>query len=344
MRRKKRPRIRSSEQRPVDVSRPLTLRDMIRSKRLSFAIAFTLFCIVIYAVIQVLPASYTKPINENTAWTLGLVLNAFGVPVSTAHDTVSEGELAFRIIPECTPLFTTGLFLSFVMFYPATPCQKLTGFITGIPALYLGNLFRLALTFIISRRDRRLFEVVHLYLGQVFTIFLVILVCIAWLKWLDREKSKKSIPMKETSLLARFALISSALFFVWIHIHYWYIRLLDRLMFFGFSLFDYRFALERQTVYYYETFSIVCFTSMVLSAGSLRPAMRVRAVAAGLGLLFLTHLFHRIDNALMACFRLTALLPVDLTLLVIGQYVPPMLLLISLVYHQNRSCLKTASE
>jgi exosortase H (IPTLxxWG-CTERM-specific) len=318
---------------------------MALSRGFRFLIAFALFSIALYAIIEVLPRSFTLPINENTAWTLGMILNAFGIPVSTARDTVSGGELAFRIIPECTPIFTAGLFLSFVMFYPATPLrQKIAGLITGVPALYLGNLARLAATFMISRHNPRLFEVVHVYLGQVFTIFLVILVCIAWLKWLKKEEPGNSALVKGTGFLARFALISSGLFVVWIHIHYSYIRLLDRLMFFGFSVLDYRFAVARHTVYYYETFSIVCFTSLIFSTESLPPAMKVRGLAAGLGLLFFTHLFHRIDNVLMAHFRLTALLPVDLTLLVIGQYVLPMLPLISLVSHQNRSCLKTASQ
>ncbi len=331
MRRKKQPRIRSSAQRPVDASRPLTLRDTIRSERLSFAIAFILLCIALYAVIHMLPPSVTKPINEHTASALGLVLNTLGIPVSTADDTVTEGGLAFRIIPECTPIFTAGLFLSFVVFYPATLRQKAAGLLMGITALYLGNLARLAATFMISRYDRRLFDVVHVYLGQVFTMFLVIAVCIGWLRGLDRKESKESIPLKAAGFLARFAVISGGLFLVWTQIHHSYIRLLDRLMTFGFSLFGYRVALAQHTVFYYETFSIVCFTSLVLAARSIPRPTKIKGLAAGLGVLFFIHLFHRIDNALAAYFNFTAILPVDLTLLVVGQYLLPVLFLIFLV-------------
>jgi exosortase H (IPTLxxWG-CTERM-specific) len=330
VRRKKRPRIRSSAQRPVDASSPLTLRDMIRSERHSFAIAFTLLCIALYAVILILPPSVTKPVNEHTASALGLVLNTLGIPVSTVGDTVSEGGLAFRIIPECTPIFTAGLFLSFVVFYPATLRQKATGLFTGITALYLGNLARLAATFMISRYDRRLFDVVHVYLGQVFTIFLVIAICIGWLRWLDPKESKQSIPLKAAGFLVRFAVISGGLFLVWTQIHHSYIRLLDRFMTFGFSLFGYRVVLAQHTVFYYETFSIVCFTSLVLGVRSIPRLTKIKGLAAGLGVLFFIHLFHRIDNALAAYFNSTAILPVDLTLLVIGQYVLPILFLIFL--------------
>ena len=50
-----------------------------------------------------------------------------------------------------------------------------------------------------------------------------------------------------------------------------------------------------------------------------------------MGVLFFIHLFHRIDNALAAYFNFTAILPVDLTLLVVGQYLLPVLFLIFLV-------------
>ncbi len=325
----------ASAERPAVTPGPSTLGEIARSKRIRFAIAFALFCIAFYAIIEVLPPSFTKPVNENTAWTLGVILNAFGIPASTSHDTVSEGEVAFKIVPECTPIFTAGLFLGFIVFYPATLRRKLTGLMTGIPALYLGNLARLAATFTISRYDRRLFEVVHVYLGQVFTIFLVILVCITWLKRLDQEEFKKSMLVKATGFLARFALIASGLFAAWTHLHHWYIWLLDQIMLFGFSLFDYHLALARKTVFYYETFSIVGFTSLLLAARSIPWFSKIKGLAAGLGILLLIHLFHRIDNVLMAYFNYTAILPVDLTLLIVGQYLLPVLLLIFLFNFQK---------
>jgi exosortase/archaeosortase family protein len=335
-RKKERTRILDSAERPVEASRPPTHGEKVRSRRIGFAIAFALSCIVLYAIIQVLPPSFTKPINENTAWTLGLVLNTIGIPVSTANNTVSEGELAFRIIPDCTAIFTAGLFLSFVIFYPATLRDMTTGLLIGIPTLYLANLARLAATFMITRYDRRLFDVVHVYLGQVFTIFVLILVCVTWLRWLRREESKQSIALKAAGFIVRFAVISGGLFLLWTQIHNSYIWLLDRFMIFGFSLFGHSVALARHTVFYYETFSVVGFTSLVLAAQSTPWLTKIRGLAAGFGFFFFIHLFHRIDNALMAHYNFTAILPVDLTLLVVGQYLLPVLLLIFLLHYQKK--------
>ena len=205
----------------------------------------------------------------------------------------------------------------------------------GIPALYLGNLVRLVAIFMVSRHDRSLFEVVHAYLGQVFTIFMVVLTCILWMKWVDKDESKRGTIMKPAGFLARFALISLCLFFLWMKVHYWYIRFLDWFIVFSFSLFNYHINLARQTVVYYETFSIVVFASLVLATRSISPWPKIRGLAAGLGFLFLIHLFHRIDNALMVYFNFTAAIPVDFTLLVVGQYLLPVLFLIYLVRRQN---------
>jgi exosortase H (IPTLxxWG-CTERM-specific) len=320
---------------PEVVSKPVALISMVRSGCFRFPVSFTLSCIALYAIIYSLPPSFTRPFNEHVAATLGLVLHGFGIPVTVVNDIVSEGALAFRIVPDCTPLFTSGLFLSFVMFYPAAYRQKAMGLLTVIPVLYLGNLARLAVTFMVSRYDRRLFDIVHVYLGQVFTMLLVLIVCIIWLKWRDREKSQQDMSMKTAGFIVRFVLISGCLFIVWMTAHHWYIRFMDSIMLFGFSLFDYRVSLARQTAFYYETFSPVGFTALVLSVRSLQPAIKIRGFTAGLGIMIFTHLFHRIDNVLMAYFNFTGAAAADLTLLVVGQYLLPVLFVLR-VQNQNK--------
>jgi exosortase H (IPTLxxWG-CTERM-specific) len=228
---------------PAIMSEGNNLHDLLRSGRFRFAAGFALSCVGLYALIHILPPSFTRPVNEHTASALGLALNAMGIPVSAANDRVSRGGLAFKIIPECTPLFSVGLFLCFLVFYHASLREKATGLLMGIPVLYLGNLARLAATFMISRYDRRLFELVHVYLGQVFTIFLVILACVAWLRWLNPRETPKSVSMKAAGFIARFTFISGCLFLVWLYVHHGYIRFLDRFMLFGFSLFGHNVPL-----------------------------------------------------------------------------------------------------
>ena len=173
-----------------------TLWDLVWSKRFRFLATFIFSCIGLYILILALPDRFAGLINENSAHTLGLILSLFGISVSVAGDVVSGSGFALQIIPECTAVFMVGLFLCFIVFYPATVRQKVSGLALGIPALYLGNLVRLVVMFMVCQYDRRLFETVHAFWGQIYTIFLILLCFILWLKWIDKEESQQSIPLK----------------------------------------------------------------------------------------------------------------------------------------------------
>lgn len=218
---------------------------VVRSGRFSSVAAFALSCIGLYAVMSALPQSFIKPSSEQTAATLGLLLNVFGIPAVVPGAIVSEKGLAFQIIPECTPIFTVGLFTSFAAFHPSSMRQKAAGLAWGITALYLGNMVRLAATFMVSRYGGRLFEIFHVFLGQVFTLFLVILCCLLWMRWVERGEGAQDTAMKAAHFLGRFGLIASGLFLLWLRVHHGYIRFLDWLLNVGFSLFNRSAGLAR---------------------------------------------------------------------------------------------------
>jgi exosortase H (IPTLxxWG-CTERM-specific) len=297
--------------------------DLVRFEGFRFGAALALSCIGLYTLIFALPDDYLGPINEHTARTLGHVLNAFGIAASTIGDTVSGVGVAFKIIPECTVLLSVGLFSCFVTFYPAPIPKKTGGLLLGVSVLYLGNLVRLTLLFMIGRYDRRLFEVSHVYLGQVFTIALVFFSCILWLKWLAREEPKERLPIKIVSFLGRFVVISGCMFFLWLEVHHYYIWFVDRFMILGFSLFGWRLMIPRNTAIYYETFNIVTFTSLMLATQGIKPLRRMKGLVIGLGVLFLLHLVHRIDNVFMTAFGSPSVIPVDYVLCAVGQYLLP---------------------
>ena len=288
--------------------------------------SFGLSCLGFLALIWALPVSFAKVICEHTARSLSLVLVAFSFPVVAAGSIVSGDGVAFKIVPECTALSMVGLFVCFVCLYHAETRKKAMGLAMGIPALYLGNLARLVLIFIVSRYNPGLFGMVHVYLGQVFTMILVILACIVWSRSVGPTSSPPGPINTAAGFLGRFVVISGCIFLFWLEIHHWYIRFLDRFVVLGFSFFDYRLFFTPKAAVYYETFNIVTFVLLILASRSVPWSNKTKILAAGLGLLFPLHLFHRLNNALMSALHFTPLLPLDLFLSNMGQYVLPMLL------------------
>jgi exosortase/archaeosortase family protein len=307
---------------------------MVRSERFRFAVAFGLACLGFHALVLVLPSSFYRVICEHTARTMTLVLDAFGFPVVACSNIVSGGGLLFQIVLECTALSMVGLFICFVCFYHAEAHRKTIGLAMGIPALYLGNLARLVLIFVVSWHNPGLFGIVHVYLGQVFTMLLVILACILWLRWVNTG-SPPGPAKKVAGFFCRFLVISGCIFLFWLEFHHCYIWLLDRLMIVGFSFFGHRLFFPPNAAVYYETFDIVTFASLILATRSAPWARKGKILAAGLGLFFLLHLFHRVDNALISAFHYTPLLQPDLFLCDLGQYALPVLLWLALAIRRS---------
>ena len=146
------------------------------------------------------------------------------------------------------------------------------------------------------------------------------------MKWLERAGSKEDIAVKISAYLARVAIIAGCAFLLWIEVNDEYIRFVDQFLILGFSLFDYRLIIPRETAIYYETFNIVTFTALLLATRSMPWSRKVNGLAAGLALFFVLHLFHRLHNTLLSAFRYTGLMTVDDVLCAVGQYLLPVLL------------------
>ena len=307
---------------------PPNRRALSRVAYLRFVAMFGLSCLGLHGLACVLPPAFAKPLCDHTARTLGDVLNVFGVSVLTVGNVVSGAGLAFRVVLECTAFSMIGLFTCFVCFYPARPNEKIKGLAMGIPALHLGNLARLTAIFMVTKYDQRFFQFAHLYLGQIFTMCLLVSACLLWMSRARLDRAKGLFD-RAWAFLFRFFLISGCMFLLWFEVQDWYIRFVDWFVIHGSILFGYRLVVPHNTAVYYETFNMVTFTSLILSIRPVGWARRAKGLAAGLGLFFLLHLFHRIDIALTSGFQVASLMTIDIFLCDVGQYLLPVLLLLA---------------
>lgn len=156
----------------------------------SFALRFCSACVVLYGLINWLPAFVLmNPLNRYTAEMTSFLLGAIGLKPTVQGVMVSAGGFAIKVITECSAIFAAALFLSFVLAYPATIRQKAVGLLFGIPVLFAVNMVRLVVIFLVGMRFRSLFDYVHVYIGQILMILLVLLVSMLWLRSAGKAKS-----------------------------------------------------------------------------------------------------------------------------------------------------------
>jgi len=272
-----------------------------------------------------MPGSFVWALCAHTARTLAHALTAVGFAASADGNLVSRGGFAFRIVLGCTALSATILFVCFICSYRTDPRKKVIGLALGIPALYLGNIARLASIFVISGYNRKLFDVMHAYMGQTFAVIFVILLCAGWLSWVNRD-TPFTPANRITGFFARFILISGCVFLVWIEIHSWYVGSLVWLMLLGFSSLGYPLSPVRPPTIHAETFSIVAFVGLILSTRTAPWLEKVKSLAVGLAIFSLVNLFHQINDAMMSAFHYEALFKLDAFLLDTAQYLLPVLL------------------
>jgi len=128
---------------------------------------------------------FTAFIATQAAWalkTLGLKVYASGISIS------GEG-FSVKILANCNAIFEIMLFLSAIIAFPASLKEKFVGGALGTIFIYLLNLLRVVLLFLIGVYSPQFFEETHIYVSQ--SIFIV-MVAISWLFWAG--KWVRSVP------------------------------------------------------------------------------------------------------------------------------------------------------
>jgi len=287
--------------------------------RARFVLILSLSCAAIYALINAVPASWIKPVNEHTAWTLGQALHLMGMEVLVKGEMVSGEGFSVKVIPECTAVFSLGLYLCFLLAYPASLRKRLLGVAVGVPLIWSANLLRLILVFIAGSYDRLHLDVVHVYAGQVFNVCMVFVSCSAWLRYTtDREPCPTDISFISAGFLVRFAATSTVLFFLWLHINRSYVWLVDQAMLLTMALFGKRFIVPRDLDIYFCTFNIVVFTSLLLSTRPMTFRRRAEGFVLGLCFIFPLHVIYRTCNALVTAYQLSAFMKVAVAVSTVG--------------------------
>ncbi len=123
---------------------------------------------------------FYNPVTTLIASQIAWILKIIGINVHASGIIVSSKSFSIKILANCNAIFEIFLFLSAVLAFPALLKEKVVGGISGAIFIYLMNLLRVVLLFVIGVYSPQFFEETHIYITQ--SIFIV-MVLIFWLFW-----------------------------------------------------------------------------------------------------------------------------------------------------------------
>jgi len=159
----------------------LSLRHPITKFCLLFLVLLVVFSFLLSLelVKQYVYNPLTTLIASQAAW----ILKVLGQKVYASGIIISGEGFSVKILANCNAIFEIMLFLSAVISFPALLKEKLVGGVLGTILIYLLNLLRVVILFLIGVYSPQFFEGTHIYVAQ--SIFIV-MVAIFWLFWAGR--------------------------------------------------------------------------------------------------------------------------------------------------------------
>ena len=146
--------------------------EFIRTHQRRFRFCLSIvFCVCLLALIfeqwqPLFGKGYLYPVSYAAA----LLLEQLGVQVELDASSIplgfcilKLGKITFRIIYECTGIFTLFIFLAAVLAYPASIVQKGWGWMLGIPAFFAYSSLRLVILGLVAHRVPEWIPFFHLY-------------------------------------------------------------------------------------------------------------------------------------------------------------------------------------
>ncbi len=282
---------------------------------------FALLCtLLLLAAVWLEP--HLGPLCRSTAAQVGILLGLAGYAPVVQGDLVTLPGFTVRIVTECTPLYACLLYCSFVVAQPSGWQRTLAGLFTGILVISTANLLRIAfVTAAGTVLAPILFDILHVYLGQVAMLLLVISVCLLWLRW--SAAGPAPLPF-----VLRAGLIATALFLPWLLINRDYVALLDSLVVLLFSWLypGYQLLTPRPMPIYNHTFAVPLLLSLVVAGWQRWTLRRCGALLGGVGLIAAWHALFRVSHVVWTALNVPEIEPLHQAIYLLGQFLLPFLL------------------
>ncbi|KAF0219903.1 MAG: hypothetical protein FD174_1627 [Geobacteraceae bacterium] len=298
----------------------------------SVGVRFALLCLLLYAVAVVLPDSFYAPLNRATASLAAWCIGLFGGHADVAGEIISLNGFRVRIIDECTAVYSIVVFGAFVASTPASLRARLAGLSLGAALLCSANIVRIAAVTIVGAKIPWLFELFHIYLGQIVMLILVIATALIWLRW--NAAAADPFPF-----VLRALVVASVLFLPWVAVNRVYVAAFDEVVKLLFHMIfpDYALNTPRPLTIYNHTLAVPLFFSLVMASRDIGARRRIGGVIAGVLILAGWHTLFRITHVIWTAYHVNEIEPFHKAVYLLGQYLLPFLLWFLLVVRSPRA-------
>ena len=134
--------------------------------------------------------NFVDPYTHFVATTSRLCLRLVGVDAGGAGSLISSPLFSVSIKNVCNGLEVTMIFFATVLGFPASWRSKAMGLLIGYPVIYLINIIRIMVLFILGFRLPQVFEMAHYYYAQAFVIIATVCVWLLWVSLYSEYGSK----------------------------------------------------------------------------------------------------------------------------------------------------------
>jgi exosortase H (IPTLxxWG-CTERM-specific) len=125
-------------------------------------------------------ANIATPYTNFVAASGRFALRVLGIQARGEGTLITSPEFTVNIMHVCNGLEVTAIFFATVLGFPARWRNKLLGLAIGYPVIYLINIVRIVVLFILGFKMPDIFETVHYYYAQAFVILATVGVWLIW--------------------------------------------------------------------------------------------------------------------------------------------------------------------